>query len=102
MATVGNAWHIPGNPEKGGPAGMRDPLGGIFPGTAVTILSGNQYRGEGNPGNQVQSGSRLLFRAAEAAWRELPLTFRHAAGNNKYFAATIPAGTFAAGAVAQY
>jgi galactose oxidase len=53
MADLGNAWHIPGNPEPPGRAGMRDPVGGIFAGTAVTIVSGNQFQGAGNPGNQL-------------------------------------------------
>jgi len=103
MANLGNAWHIPGGPEPEGSAGMRDPVGGVFAGSTVTVFSGNQFRGHGNPGNQLQAGSKLLFRAAnDTAWRELPLTFRQASGNNKYFAATIPAGTFADGSAVQY
>jgi galactose oxidase len=103
MANLGNAWHIPGSPEPPGRAGMRDPVGGIFAGTAVTIFSGNQFRGAGNPGNQLQAGSSLFFkRAADAGWAPLPLRFHRTAGNNKYYAATIPAGTFQAGDVVQY
>ena len=45
----------------------------------------------GNPGNQLQTGSGLFFkRAADAAWTPLPLLFLRTAGNNKYYAATIP------------
>ena len=102
MADLGNAWHIPGGPEPPGTT-MRDPVGGIFPGTAVTIVSGNQFQGAGNPGNQLQTGSRLfLKRAADTDWAPLPLRFHRAFGNNKYYTAIIPAGTFQAGDVAQY
>jgi hypothetical protein len=102
MANLGNAWHIPKNAEPrggypfrgtfGSRAGMRDPAE-IVPGMDVTIVNGNQFQGNGNPGNQLEDGSSLFFkRAAEAAWTELPLRFRGQAVNNKYFAATIPAG----------
>jgi hypothetical protein len=104
MANLGNAWHIPDNPEPRGRAGMRDPVGAIVPGTAVTIFSGNRFRGPGgNPGNQLQTGSSVFFkRAADAIWTELPMIFRRRANKNKYYAATIPAGTFQIGDVVQY
>jgi len=107
MANLGNAWHIPGNPEPRGRAGMRDPVGAIVPGTAVTIFSGNQFQGPGgNPGNQLQTGSSLFFkRATDPDWTELPLLFQSAAANNKYFSATIPAdtsSTFQVGDVVEY
>ena len=122
MANLGNAWHIPKNPEPrggypaprtfdpaantfGSRAGMRDPVE-IVPGMDVTIVTGNQFQGDGNPGNQLGVGSSLFFkRAAEAVWSELPLLFRGQAGNNKYFAATIPAGTtreFTVGEIVEY
>ena len=47
MANLGNAWHIPGNPEPRGRGAMRDPVGAIVPGTTITIFSGNQFRGPG-------------------------------------------------------
>src|ERR1043166_2013469 len=98
MATLGNTWHIPGNPEPPGQTAMRDPVGGIFPGTAVTIFSGNQFRGAGDPGNQMQTGSSLFFkRAAGADWNSLPLIFHSSSGNNKYYSATLPASAFQAG-----
>jgi galactose oxidase len=103
MANLGNAWHIPDNPEPPGRAGMRDPIGAIVPGTAVTIITGNQFQGAGNPGNQLQTGSALFFkRAADANWTELPLIFLRTLNNNKYYAATIPAGTFQTGDGVQY
>jgi galactose oxidase len=103
MANLGNAWHIPGNPEPAGRAGMRNPVGAIVPGTAVTIITGNQFRGAGNPGNQLQTGSALFFkRAADATWALLPLIFLRTLDNNKYYSATIPAGTFQTGDVVQY
>ena len=59
---IGNAWHIPSNVE---PAGlMRNPLKGISPTSTVSILSGNQFQGAGDPGNQLQTGSAVLFRTA--------------------------------------
>lgn len=92
MSNLGNAWHIPDNPEPRGRGGMRDPIGAIVPGTAITIVSGNQFQGGGNPGNQLQTGSSVFFkRATDAAWTELPMTFYRTFGNNKYYTATIRA-----------
>ncbi len=103
MANLGNAWHVPGNHEPPGRQGMRDPVGGIFAGTAVTIFSGNQFRGTGNPGNQLQTGSSLFFkRIVDADWAPLSLIFQRASGNNKYYSATLPTGTFRDGDVIQY
>jgi hypothetical protein len=109
MANLGNAWHIPGNTEPRGRGAMRDPVGAIVPGTAVTIFSGNQFRGPGgNPGNQLQTGSSLFFkRAANADWTELPMKFYRTvdADKNKYYSATIRAdisSTFQVGEVIQY
>ena len=62
MANLGNVWHIPNNPEPRGRGGMRDPVGAIVAGTAVTIITGNQFQGGGNPGNQLQTGSALFLR----------------------------------------
>jgi galactose oxidase len=106
MVNLGNAWHIPQNPEPRGRGGMRDPLGAIVPGTDITVVSGNQFQRGGNPGNQLEVGSSLFFkRVTDPDWTELPLTFRSEAGNNKYFAATIPAvttGGFSVGESLQY
>ena len=82
---------------------MRDPVGAIVPGTAVTITTGNQFQGAGNPGNQLQTGSTLFFkRASDANWTSLPLIFLRTLGNNKYYSATLPAGTFQTGEVIHY
>ena len=103
MPNLGNVWHIPGNPEPRGRAGMRDPVGAIVPGTAITIFSGNQFQGDGNPGNQLQNGSSIFFkRKADTDWKPLPLIFQSVAGNDKYYAATIPKDTFQVGDVVQY
>ena len=102
MANLGNAWHIPGSPEPLRRGGMRDPVGALVADTAITIFSGNQFQGGGNPGNQLQTGSALFFKKeAETNWRTLPLLFQSAAGNNKYYATTIDRSTFASGDVAQ-
>ena len=103
MANLGNAWHIPGSPEPRGRGGMRDPIGAIVPGTAVTIITGNQYKGAGNAGNQLQVGSTLVFkRATDANWAPLPSTFIMTVDNNKYYASTVPAGTLQTGDTVQY
>jgi len=103
MANLGNAWHLPGNPEPPGQAGMRAPVFPTDPGPAVTIFSGNQFQGGGNPGNQLQVGSSLSYKlTTDAAWQTVPLTFASTVGNNKYYAGTIPTGTFPLGAVVQY
>ena len=100
---LGNAWHFPGNPEPSGNAGMRDPVFPTDPVSAVTVFSGGQYQGGGNPGNQLQDGSAVLFkRTTDAAWTTVPMSFATAIGNNKYYSAAIPAGAFATGTVVQY
>ena len=104
MANLGNAWHIPTNSQPRGRGGMRDPIGALVPGTAITIFSGNQDQGPGgNPGNQLEVGSSVFFkRTTDAAWTEAPMLFQSAANNDKFYAAALPANTFAAGDVVQY
>ena len=100
---LGNAWHFPGNPEPFGNAGMRDPVFATDPVSAVTVFSGNQYQGGGNPGNQLQDGSAVLFKqTTDAVWTTVPMVFATAIGSNKYYSAAIPVGAFAAGTVVQY
>jgi len=100
---LGNAWHFPGNPEPFGNAGMRDPVFPTDPVSAVTVFSGNQYQGGGNPGNQLQDGSAVLFkRTTDTAWTTVPMVFATAINNNKYYSAAIPVGAFATGTVVQY
>ncbi|MCC2640942.1 MAG: putative galactose oxidase [Nitrospira sp.] len=104
MANLGNAWHIPANPEPRGRGGMRDPIGAIVPGTAVTIISGNQFQGAGgNPGNQLQTGSAIFFkRSTSATWASVPMTFLKTVGNNKYYSGEIPRDSFNIGDTVQY
>src|SRR5262245_24375713 len=91
-ATAGNAWHIPTGAVPG-IATMRSPVHGVAAGASVTVYSGNQFQGTGNPGNQLQAGSAVLYRRiGDAAWTTVPMTFFAQAGNNKYYAATIPGG----------
>ena len=100
---LGNAWHFPGNPEPFGNAGMRDPVFPTDPVSAVTVFSGNQYQGGGNPGNQLQDGSAVLFKqTTDAVWTTVPMVFAAAIGSNKYYSAAIPVGAFTAGTVVQY
>ena len=103
MANLGNAWHIPVNPEPRGVAGMRDPVVPTAPGPDVIISTGNQFAGGGGQGNQLQIGSSLFFKQATAAsWVEAPLIFAAQIGNNKYYSGTIPAGGFQPGDIMQY
>ena len=100
---LGNAWHFPGNPEPFGNAGMRDPVFPTDPVSAVTVFSGNQCQGGGNPGNQLQDGSAVSFKqTTDTTWTTVPMVFATAIGNNKYYSAQIPAGAFAIGTVIQY
>ncbi len=102
-ALPGNAWHLPRGAEPG-IASMRDPVLGVTPGLVVRLYSGNQFRGEGgSPGNQLQTGSALLWRKAGApAFAEAPMRFFAEAGNNKYYAAELPAAGLAPGDAVEY
>lgn len=104
---IGNAWHIPSNYEPDLPRPtMRFPLHAIESNTAVEIYNGNQFRGSGNPGNQLGIGSAVIYKVAtNSVWTELPMAFV-AQGtvntNNKYFGTTLAAGLFQPGDVVQY
>jgi alpha-D-xyloside xylohydrolase len=102
-AAPGNAWHIPRGAEPG-IASMREPVLGITPRLAVRVYSGNQFRGEGgDPGNQLQAGSAVLWRKAGApAYAEAPMAFFAEAGNNKYYVAELPAAGLAPGDAVEY
>lgn len=103
MVNLGNAWHIPANPEPRGWSGMRDPVFPTTPISSVTIATGNQFQGAGNAGNQLQDGSSLLFkRATDGEWTAVPLTFAAVVGNNKYYSAELQVGAFQPGVVVQY
>lgn len=91
MANLGNAWHIPANPEPRGVAGMRNPVVPTAPGPPVIVSTGNQFAGGAGQGNQLQIGSSLFFKQATmASWVEAPLIFAAQIGNNKYYSGTIP------------
>lgn len=103
MPNLGNVWHIPDSPEPRGRSGMRDPFGAAVPGSVLMFITGNQFQGGGNPGNQLQAGSTLLFRKSGAAnWTPLPLIFLRTIGNNKYYLASVTDGTFTAGDSVEY
>ena len=87
-ADTGNAWHLPQSAEVGEPT-MRAPLRGVGPMT-VAVMSGNQFQGAGgNPGNQLQNGSAVLYRlAGTSEWAEAAMTFHSQQGNNKYYSAS--------------
>jgi alpha-D-xyloside xylohydrolase len=101
-AAPGNAWHIPGGGEPG-IASMRAPFHGVTAGGDVAIYSGNQFAGGGNPGNQLQTGSAVLFRrVGDLSWSTAAMTFFQQSGNNKYFVATIPGSALQAGDTIEY
>ena len=104
MPDLGNVWHIPDSPEPRGLAGMRDPIGAIVPGTALRVVTGNQFQGiGGTPGDQLQDGSLLFFKtAAEPTWHQSPFLFFRTLGNKKYYSATLPTDTFQPGDDVQY
>jgi galactose oxidase len=89
MPDLGNAWHLPTVSDPRGRSGMRVPSGPVVAGTHLSLITGNQFQGPGNPGNQLQVGSAAFVRTAGAAgFTEVPLTFLLQDGNNKYFQAT--------------
>ncbi len=91
VANLGNAWHVPANAEPTG-AYMRNPRH-PYASNTVTIYNGNQFAGSGTTGNQ--SGGTLYYRLQGAGgWSSAALAFDSESGNNKYWAAAIPAGTF--------
>jgi hypothetical protein len=104
MPDLGNVWHIPNSPEPRGLAGMRDPVGAIVPGTALRVVTGNQFLGAGGtPGDQLQDGSLLFFKtAAEPSWRQSPFLFFRTLDNNKYYSATLSTDTLQPGDDVQY
>ena len=100
---LGNAWHLPGNPEPFGNAGMRDPVFPTDPVSEVTVFSGDQYQSGGNPGNQLQDGSAVSFKqTTDTTWTTVPMVFATAIDNNKYYSAQIPVSAFAIGTVIEY
>jgi len=106
-ANVGNSFHIPNNYEADLPRPtMRFPLSAIAADTEVEIYNGNQFRGAGNPGNQLATGNAVFYKVAtNTVWTELAMAFvaqGTANTNNKYFGATIPANSFQPGDVVQY
>src|SRR5687768_14025228 len=102
---LGNAWHIPDNAEPPSDATMRSPLDRPAPASAIEIFSGNQFKGEGGgAANQHQTGSAVFFKKASTSnWSPpLELKFYARSGNNEYYRALIPTGSFQAGDNIQY
>lgn len=98
---TGNAWHLPEGSEPGVGA-MRTPRS-IAASDAIALYTGNQFAGGGgNPGNQLESGSAMLYRARGGAWLEVPMEFDSQAGNNKYYAARLAPGAAEAGDRVEY
>lgn len=100
----GNAWHYAWEMQSGGLTSMRQPTFALYAHKPLVLYTGNQFQGSGGtPGNQILTGSTLFYRVAGTpGWSELPLKFHTQSGNNKYFTATIPAGTAQAGQSIEY
>jgi hypothetical protein len=99
---VGNVFHIPNHAEPAGVTSMRTPFT-VTAGANVTIWSGNQYQGSGDPGNQLATGSTVFYKkSTDATWSSVAMNFDSAADNNKYYSAVIPGATFAVGDTIQY
>ncbi|MGD9611938.1 MAG: hypothetical protein AB7V22_03465 [Kiritimatiellia bacterium] len=99
VPSLGNCWHVPTNAEPAG-AYMRNPRH-PYASNAVTIYNGNQFAGDGTPGNQ--SGGWLFYRLEGAGtWSSNALAFDSESGNNKYWSSAIAAGTFAKTQTVQY
>jgi galactose oxidase len=83
---------------------MLDPVGAIVPGADVTVVTGNQFQGDGgNPGNQLQDGSLLLVRQqGDPLWAAQPMSYLRTDGNNKYYLGRIDSGAFQVGDVVEY
>lgn len=100
-AAVATAWHIPDNTADLG-FNMRNPELAIGSGTAVTFYTGVW---KWNNGNLVenQTGGTLFYKtAAQSSWSSMTLGFHSDIGNNQFWRATLPGGTFNAGDTVQY
>lgn len=107
QTNLGNSFHIPSGIEVGANnATMRSPVNGISSNTAVFLYTGNQFQGSGNPGNQLATGSTILYRnATNSTWTSIPMAFWYQGGgngNNKYYSNSIPANIFNPGDTVQY
>lgn len=104
LPQTGNAWHLPANKEPATVASMRAPLLPEGTNQITVFTTGNQFQGAGgNPGNQTQTNSALLYRVLPGGtWQERPMTFLSEVGNNKYFSASIPALAASPGQTVEY
>jgi hypothetical protein len=91
---LGNCWHVPGQYEPKSDETMRNPC---YPsaGEAIGIYVGNQAWGDGGTPGDMSGGTVYHRGSGETAWRSASLAYvDHPIGNNKYFEAVIPAGTY--------
>ena len=75
QAQIGNAWHVPTNTVPNSSSTMRAPLNNFDPGSTITIYSGNQFQGAGNPGNQ--SGGSVFYKSATGSYHFRPARIFH-------------------------
>lgn len=100
-AGLATCWHIPDNTSDLG-FNMRNPEFAIGANTAVKLYTGMW---KWNSGNLVenQTGGILFYKTtAQSGWGSVALGFHSDAGNNQYWQATLPGGTFNAGDTVQY
>jgi len=107
---AGESFHVPvlADANLGGEA-MRHPPGPVFTTTVLHVYSGNQDTGPGgNPGNQLQSGSMVYYKAAtDSVWRATGMVFVAQGPSgfgsiNKYYRAVLPVSSFRPGDAIQY
>ena len=104
MGNLGNAWHVPANPELPGLIeGMRSPVFPVASSSPVAVRTGNQFAG---PVTQATSSRRAapcpIGYTPSAAWTSAPMLFDSQGGNNKYYSSSIPIDGLAAGTVVEY
>ena len=103
MANLGNAGTYRPIRSRAEQAGMRDPVFPTTPAGAVTISTGNQFQGGGNPGNQLQVGSSLLFKqATDPGWTTVPLIFLSTRRQQQVLLRADPGAGVPDGTVVQY
>ncbi len=102
IAVLGNAWHIPDNPESclGGTT-MRNPTYEIGSNTAVYI-----YQGVDKSDGANQTNGAVFYRSisgsSTSGWSSVPLGFNNDCGSNQYWTNSINTGSFGTNDVIQY
>lgn len=100
-AAPATVWHIPDNTSDLG-FNMRNPETAIGAGTEVRLYTGVW---KWNGGNLVenQTGGTVFYKTStQSSWSNTAMGFYSNSGNNQYWQATLPGGSFNAGDTVQY